>query len=392
MKHIHPFPARMAPDIALARVENLSPGKTVLDPMMGSGMVLMQAVRRGMNAVGTDLDPLARLISVVGATPIESDEVARGVEALLSNCMAGHREVHLPWIDEDPETKQFIEFWYAEKQIRELRLLAYEVYTNSLGLPEAVLDVIKVALSRLIITKEPKASLARDTAHSRPHRTIQENHFSVFAALPKSAKHIVDVISAIDLTGTINATMGDARNLSTIDSDSVDLIVTSPPYLNAIDYMRGHRMSLVWLGFGLGHLRGIRGTVIGAEKATGSGLTSKFEALATDLNLGDVSPKTSKMLQRYYEDLLAQASEAFRVLKPGSMATYVVGNSTIRGTYIKNSEIMKRAAVESGFVVATETIREIPNNRRYMPVTVEVGNSLGSRMRTEHVIDFHKAA
>src|SRR3546814_13429090 len=54
--------------------------------------------------------------------------------------------------------------------------------------------------------------------------------------------------------------LGDARDLA-LDARSVDAIVTSPPYLNAIDYMRGHRMSLVWLGYRLDELRTIRSKI-----------------------------------------------------------------------------------------------------------------------------------
>lgn len=68
----------------------------------------------------------------------------------------------------------------------------------------------------------------------------------------------------------------------------------------------------------------------------------------------------------------------------------MIGNSTIRGIYVQNSELLKRAALLAGFEVLRETVREIPANRRYMPVNVGVGNSLASRMRVEHVIDFRK--
>ena len=56
---VHPFPARMAPGIALAAMPENSPQLRVLDPMMGSGTVLTMARKRGHRAFGFDLDPLA---------------------------------------------------------------------------------------------------------------------------------------------------------------------------------------------------------------------------------------------------------------------------------------------------------------------------------------------
>ena len=94
----------------------------------------------------------------------------------------------------------------------------------------------------------------------------------------------------------------------------------------------------------------------------------------------------------YFLDLKKQTAEAYRVLKNGSCVTYVIGNSTINGIYIKNSELLKRAATLAGFKILEEAEREIPNNHRYMPMTEEVGNSLAGRMRMEHVIDFKKTA
>ena len=56
---IHPFPARMAPEIALSEINNLPTSSTILDPMMGSGTVLRVGSTNGHHVIGRDLDPLA---------------------------------------------------------------------------------------------------------------------------------------------------------------------------------------------------------------------------------------------------------------------------------------------------------------------------------------------
>ncbi|WP_138725125.1 class I SAM-dependent methyltransferase [Ochrobactrum teleogrylli] len=390
MKHIHPFPARMAPEIALEKIQSLKPGQTVLDPMTGSGMVLSQAVRSGISAIGVDLDPLAELISRVGATSVDEDEVRGGLNTLLERCAATPSDVRLPWIDEDVETANFIDFWFAPKQKEQLRKLSFHLLVQPLNVSADALDVLKVALSRLIITKEPKASLARDTAHSRPHRTIQKNDFDVLGAMQSSLSHVLSALDAPSFKMRAETFLGDARNLTVVESDTVDCIVTSPPYLNAIDYMRGHRMSLVWLGYRLEDLRKIRGSAIGAERALNSKLSDDFVDIIIELGLDQLENKNKFMLDRYFSDLMQQTKEAYRVLKKGSIGTYVIGNSTIRGTYVRNSELLKRAGTLAGFEILGETEREIPDHRRYMPMRVIAGNSLASRMRTEHIIDFRK--
>ena len=57
----------------------------------------------------------------------------------------------------------------------------------------------------------------------------------------------------------------DSRHLPLADN-SVDLIVTSPPYANALDYMRAHKFSLAWLGQWVEELSNLRGKYIGAER------------------------------------------------------------------------------------------------------------------------------
>ena len=178
--------------------------------------------------------------------------------------------------------------------------------------------------------------------------------------------------------------------MTRISNRSVDAIITSPPYLNAIDYMRGHRLSLVWLGYNLEKLRGIRGSTIGAERSIFKTADAHFSEILKDLELEDLDDRNSKMLHRYYCDLTLQLAESYRVLKRRASATYVIGNSTIRGNYIRNSELLKKAAISAGFDIKNESVREIPNNRRYMPLDDKSGSTLAFRMREEHIIELIK--
>src|SRR2546425_591383 len=70
---IHPFPARMAPGIALDALGESTTPLRVLDPMMGSGTVLAVARSRGHRAYGIDTDPLAVMLSKVWTTTINPE-------------------------------------------------------------------------------------------------------------------------------------------------------------------------------------------------------------------------------------------------------------------------------------------------------------------------------
>ena len=183
IKPIHPFPARMAPDLAIAGLKELKHQSVVLDPMAGSGTVVRQASALGHRASGFDMDPLAVLMTKVWTTPVNDMAVARLATEVLSNVKGLPDSIALPWIDEDEETKRVIEYWFAEPQRSDLRRLAYAL--SQLDRPRlraekrAAADMLRLALSRIIITKNLGASLARDVSHSRPHKVAEVSSFLI---------------------------------------------------------------------------------------------------------------------------------------------------------------------------------------------------------------------
>ncbi len=381
----------MAPEIALKRLESLPHDYVVLDPMSGSGMVLGTAAKLGLTAIGYDLDPLARMITRANGNFISETRVRAACEKLLSLCQkSAPTDFCLPWLDNDSETSRYVNFWFAKKQQEQLRLLSYYLVAQPFTSNRSTLDILKTVVSRLIITKEPKASLARDTAHSRPHKTITNNDFDVLAAIPKSLDHVLSALRPAEIKSNVKIYKGDARRMGRIQSNYVDSIVTSPPYLNAIDYLRGHKLSLVWLGYSISDLKKLRARSVGAEVSDKRKPDATFQEFVADLNL-DVDEKKREILKKYYSDLCKLTDEAFRVLKKGRTATYVIGNSSIKGHEIRNSELLVAAAKLSGFRVSQSDVRDIPENRRYMPLANSGQSSLSKRMRTEHIIEFEKA-
>src|ERR1700733_14140424 len=75
LRPIHPFPARMAPELVWDELPNHSTRLRVLDPMAGSGTTLVTAKLRGHEAIGYDRDPLAVLIARSWLTDVTKTEV-----------------------------------------------------------------------------------------------------------------------------------------------------------------------------------------------------------------------------------------------------------------------------------------------------------------------------
>lgn len=382
---IHPFPARMAPEIALEVIARLPPSAKVLDPMTGSGTVVRSAVEGGLSAYGTDLDPLAVLLSSVWTSCIDVDILRQVADQVVDRAKSLRQsEEGLEWIDGDEETLRFVKFWFGSEQERNLRKLARVLVSESGPMG----DALRLCLSRIIITKKVGASLAWDVSHSRPHRVTREQDYDVFAGFLNATRQFASRLSPCSIKGTAEIGLADARNMPFSDA-TFDAIITSPPYLNAIDYMRGHKLSLVWLGYRLSDLRDIRSRTIGAERGiaiSSDVVVSWAESQNWFQRLAD---KEQKMVRKYAQDISCVLKECQRVLAPSGTAVFVVGNNCIKGVYVENASIVEFAAAEHGLVCLGVSTRDIPVSRRYLPTPLRVYNEeLSKRMRTEIVLTF----
>ena len=378
---IHPFPARMAPDITQEFLDDCAEGGRVLDPMCGSGTVLRAAVEAGLDCTGVDTDPLAVLLSRVWVTPLVSSKLVDAANDAVQRA----RDLPDDQVEQvsDPETRRFIAFWFAPPQRRQLHRLATVLREH--GQPEA--DALRVALSRIIVSKEMMASLARDTSHSRPHRVATENDFDVFEGFLKAAFHVAKRLAPEQIIGKAEIINGDARMLKELDDDTFDLAVTSPPYLNAIDYLRGHRLTLVWLGYDLSSIRETRSASVGAEKIlasiAGQPDVTRYVIESANSTFAD---KHLGWVRRYAVDMQAVFGELARVVKQHGTVVMVVGNSFLRRAVVNNAMLVRDIARESGFQVEDSRVRSIPARRRYLPPPRNGNNMLDTRMREETVL------
>jgi SAM-dependent methyltransferase len=393
---IHPFPARMAPGIALDAIGEQKKSIRILDPMAGSGTVLAVARAKGHRAIGFDLDPLSVLLAGVWTRTIDADEARDKAEEVLRRAKIAFSNlpVRVAYPSKsDEETRKFTRYWFDDYSRRQLAALASVI---SRVRNATIRDALWCGFSRLIITKNAGASLAMDLSHSRPHRE--------FARAPvKPFRRFIAAIDAVvsncpqkgdDALGPPTIVkQGDARELD-IEDGSIDLVLSSPPYLNAIDYMRCSKFSLVWMGHTVEELRAIRGASVGTEVGSDEALELPWvKALMKQLGLRPaLSKRNQAILARYVVDIGGALAEVSRVLRRGGRAVYVVGDSTTRGTFVRNSLILASVAEEQGLALVSRQARALPANRRYLPppkrgVSVE---AMDGRLRREVIVVLKK--
>jgi DNA modification methylase len=419
----HPFPAKFPPQLPRKFIQHLTqPGDVVLDPMMGSGTTVVEAYLTDRIGVGVDIDPLAKLITQVKTTAIDSQAIYQVGAAILENATIatknGHKELLFTFKNSlDQKTLEFIEYWFALETQVELLALTHEIKK----IPDNVMRAFfELALSGCVITKSGGVSLAFDLAHTRPHRAkivyshegklilgeelldddsprvklLTKNLRSALVEFRKRYQQNAKGIIELNLKrSSPHLYHGDAQKLP-LDAKSVDLIVTSPPYVsNAIDYMRAHKFSLVWLGYPVDQLGGTRKQYIGGE-----GLFDfQFEKLPpyttrVVTTISQLDPKKGQVLHRYYSEMTRVLQEMYRVLKADRAVILVVASSIIRNRDVEIGACLAEIGGSIGFEVPKVGVRRLDRNRRMLPAgkSIDHGSQIQNRMHEEFVIGFYK--
>ena len=280
---IYPYKGKFHPQMirALLNIIGLEQGDTVLDPFIGSGTTAVEAQLLGINCVGIDISPLCVLQSKVKVEAINVlQEIMQWKEEIISgvtNFSSGNKSL--------------------DKTI--------ESIPN-----EKVKDFYKMA--KLIAISD----------EIRRGRDFSKAFLKNLGLMISSVEDYVDVKKELNLSlGKMDIKAGDSRELP-LDSESIDGIITSPPYSIALDYIANDAHALKALGYNLSEIKeefiGVRG-----EK--------------------------QKKIDLYNEDMKKSLKEMFRVLKPNKYAVIVIGNATYLGNEIKTVEFIISYAETIGF-------------------------------------------
>lgn len=382
------YPCKFIPQIprwAILKYSNF--GDLILDPFSGSGTTLVEAVLNGRNGLAIDFDKFAQLLCEVKTKILSVDQ--------LNKIKEESEKLFYP-IDLDtsylPDIHN-LNHWFSEENIFELLKLknniikSYESHHD-----EEIYKFFLVCFASII----RKCSFADDVS---PKPYVSKRIIKIPSNVRNSfLKTLNSYLSEMLLyteknIGICRVLESDARNINSRDiGKEIDLAITSPPYINAFDYVRSLRLENAWLGFyGDSNIINVKNKQVGTEYIP-SGIYSRtnYSSNNEDLDLKlslikNIDKKRAFVVYKYFEDMKQNILEIHRILKPGGHYVIVVGDSVIRGVHIPTNQYLSEIAIDAGFSLDTKFSYKIKN--RYLRIP---RSGLGGNIDQDWVLDLRK--
>ncbi len=358
----HRYPAKFIPQVAAALIETYSQkGQVVLDPFMGSGTTLVEAKRSGRPSMGIDINPVAHLIALAKVQAIEPKRLAKAIRHLhsvlfpvreLSLFSSSTSEASGIW----PER---LRYWFREEVLAALRTIQNSIHTLEPEMQPFFACALSHSLKSLSYWHDRSIKPTRKL--DKPIPDSYETFFRQVRRMERGNSEYWDILVQAD-TQEVPATplCADARALPLPDQ-SVELIVTSPPYVTSYEYADLHQLSALWFEM-TSDLRTFRKSFIGRshilqteEKPLCSPLADRIVAA-----LARQDVKKSQEARQYFVDMYACFLEWQRVLKHGGYACIVIGNTHLLGVEIQNSQVFVEQLWTLGLELKKVILREIP--------------------------------
>ncbi len=368
---LHKYPAKFFPELPRWLIKRYSQeNDQVLDPFAGSGTTNVEALLSRRNSVGIDVDPFSRFISTVKVTPLMETELKSAQKVLLEAILH-----YRPSLIEDSDLPDFPyrDNWFNKEILLELTYLKKQI--ESLGTKDAVKNFFKVCLSSIIrAVSNADDNCTRTVIRKKLNKLVRPsdalNRFvkALHVKVPKMVAFSQNYPKGI--TTDFPEDM-DARNIK-YKANYFDLAVTSPPYVNAVDYPRTHQLEMYWLGFAQDSLTPLKKQNVGTESVSAVHYKLRHEIGVPEAdkvmaNIFEIDPRRAYIAFKYLDDMRKNITEVYKVLREGGRYIIIVGNNRIRGQLFENWKYLMPIAEEIGFKIETYFGSEIINHYVKMP-------------------------
>lgn len=344
--NIHRYSGKFIPQIADRAIETLTNvGDIVLDPYCGSGTTLLECAKLQRRAIGIDLNPLAILISNCKVTPISLNDLhglKEKIGHIISLLSKSTNQEMFPNPDletiersasTDPRmSDEWYLKWFGEQTLNELIIIEYAI--NTIQKIE-VRNLALLALSN-ILRRVSRAATGYPNVMFDKNALIRPKPSKLYIReLENTCSQVSELENHCSGLTSVNATLGNATALP-LDDNSVDAVITHPPYIGSIPYAEYGLLSIKWLG---------------------------HDPKELDKKLTGGKRQSSDVVSRFEIGYKGMLNEAYRVLKNEKYIFLMVGDPVVKGKFIDLADMTHRFAVEAGFKHVVTTTRNGVNRR-----------------------------
>jgi DNA modification methylase len=373
------YPAKFIPQIPQFCIQKFSnPTNFVLDPMCGSGTTLVESMLLHRNAYGIDINPLARLLSKVKTTPLDlallSKEVLTLKEFLRTETGNNRKKIF------DIPNFPNLAYWFDSAVIQDLiRVQQYILKIADSAIRDFLLLILASIIRDVSLADRDQLHPAR-TKYSRAkeHRTIKTSE--IFKKALASRLSPVREFSKYDFSDVAVEIIGDDATRINCPSQ-VDLAVTSPPYVNALDYVRIHKLEAFWAGLlSADEIHPLHQQFIGTENVYKDYYNNLPRFQSDELNsliakIASFDRKRAGIVALYFSRMFENLHEVYRLLRPGGYYCIVIGSNNIRNIHIPTPKLLiEFAETEVGYQNAMNFSYDIINKRLKIPRARHGGN------------------
>jgi DNA modification methylase len=344
----------------------------VLDPFAGSGTTLVEARRAGAAALGSELLAPAVLAARV-KTAFELDPSAlRAAAARLLRRAGSRAPGPLPFLRETH--RQF-----SPRALRDLTRLRDALPPGD----DPLANALRLAFGRILI---PASRLHRSPCLGYA-RTLPADGPSPFERFDRAAAAMADDLAEVHRDrarwGPPAEVRAEDARTAVWPAGSVDLAITSPPYVNGMDYVMNYKLDLAWLGYARSYadLRALRSAEVACDNLPRREAAPFLgTAAAPDPWLNEILPQIREnvrrkgsyrrndmhaVVHRYFADVRAVIARVRRALRPGGRFVLVVGDSLLAGAYVPGDLLLARVGRSLGYrIVSVEVARPRRSGQR----------------------------
>lgn len=368
----HRYPAKFIPQLVEKLFDEyiLHENAHVNDPFMGSGTTIVSAISRGFKASGTEINKIAYLITKVKAKPIEPEYLNKKIKQFLSRLMSinpSHMTLFTLFNDKIEPVIPInhldrIDYWFTEENKIILGKILRVIYEEE---DATIRDFFLVAFSHVLkscsIWMQGSTKPTRDLS-KKPSNPIMalEKHLQKMQRGNLAFYKVVPTLVRDNIEQYLNIRLGDARK-QPVQDGSVDIIITSSPYVTSYEYADLHQLSIIWLDL-VSDLKEYKKQFIGTsyKEYEDKQLRSKIAQNIVN-EMFNRSRKMAKEIEAFFIDMQETFDESYRILKKGGRCCFVIGDTKLKGVNILNAEVFAESLQYSGFKLDRIIKRKIPS-------------------------------